>query len=1061
MSEEEITLGFLLTASDKEIQQYRRYTNLPTSLDIHPYWSASNRVEWVILDTYSRFLREASDEKRKDTRFTCLLDNLEPLNVDNPRPVDHPRPVDNPKPLKRHASAEVIEISDSDSDSAAPQPRPPKKRVKHVSIKPELTVDAVPPAPSSSNESSSPVTVVLNKGGRISITQKESVAGVVELQKVPDRWPPKVDIAFILSMSRAVKAAVRNETFTGRAKGLDSYLKVEDQDSWGKGTNGSTTREPKLIILGGLAAPRSSHDCNGGLRCEFFDTRLIPQDYERTDLDMSLMQEIFARDLEQNENDSGTSIAVTASFFRIVKNLKCTKAGCTGRAVLKSLRDGPSNDGKTKFIGCSMWRMGEQYDHRYAALPSTVDEEVLAKYMAGTAIASDDVSEYDTDSCAHFIHPRHGKLKHCPHTHFRDGELVVREMVVRPCPAQKMFYTSKDNDNPMVAVIFRGRHSHPPWPMEKPGAEAKEDLAKCLEGMGTFGTTGGRLNNSNTTRALIGTDLSVKHVAYRNTRKLRDAVLSSREASTPQGLLWGGILDRYERDLALPTDQQYIHVLRMEGPLKLAVCLDSELAPQIHKVRYLVPDFTFKRLVSDLNEWEVAVWLDGTRERLTASRVYCNKSTTQAFMYIFDGFFMAIEKVTGQPVRFKAFDPEGNILSIHFDMEAAQVQGFALALLKLIKGRHPETDPDVIVRYVVKLCSVHFTRSTDTLVPAVGQETVDYLNRIRGFTSPDDIEAWHTFCRDHENKKLRDWYKHKIQYSWLLPGYNESLSLFPPGFWGQTPSHTNLVKSAHVATNQETGIKLLPLEAIERARAFDRARAVSIASAMTTCIVPNANNSDSARIRRTVTRSAHRKLRRNEHSELENGITEAKQELDEISKKKSSASLRLRNMVAEKKALGRAPRNSHLIDRYGNAGAIPQVLLQAESDTDSDVELVEGESSLTQQSSSPEPSSSLDFYDVDMRDNRSEELMSRPSSAPQSSSSGFDLASRASDFDFDIESGYPDFDQTEYVAVPESWVAAGAQGDEVDDAHHAGHYPLGAPGFDPDKFLAECGRSTT
>ncbi|KAJ6580373.1 hypothetical protein DFH09DRAFT_1076637 [Mycena vulgaris] len=1028
MSEEEITLGFLLTASDKEILQYRRYTNLLPSLDVHPYWSASNRVEWVILDTYSRFLCEASDKKRKDT-FTRLLDNLEPLNVDNPRPVDHPRPVDNPKPLKRHASAEVIEISDSDSDSAAPQPLPPKKRVKHVSIKPELTVDAVPPTHSSSNESSSPVIVVLNKGGRISITQKESVAGVVELQKSLTVGPQ--------NMSRAVKAAARNETFTGRAKGLDSYLKVEDQDSWGKGTNGSTTREPKLIILGGLAARRSSHDCNGGLRCEFFDTRLIPQDYERIDLDMSLMQEIFARDLEQNENDSGTSIAVTASFFRIVKNLKCTKAGCTGRAVLKSLRDGPSNDGKTKFIGCSMWRMGEQYDHRYAALPSTVDEEVLAEYMAGTAIASDDSV----------------LMQLTAHTHFRDGELVVGEMVVRPCPAQKIVYTSKDNDNPMVVVIFRGRHSHPPWPMEKPGAEAKEDLAKCLEGMGTFGTTGGRLNNSNTTRALIGTDLSVKHVAYRNKRKLRDAVLSSREASTPQGLLWGGILDRYERDLALPTDQQYIHVLRMEGPLKLAVCLDSELAPQIHKVRYLVPDFTFKRLVGDLNEWEVAVWLDGTRES---------------------------KCVTGQLVRFKAFDPEGNILSIHFDMEAAQVQGFALALLKLIKGRHPETDPDVIVRYVVELCSVHFTQSTDTLVPAVGQETVDYLNRIRGFTSPDDIEAWHTFCRDHENKKLRDWYKHKIQYSWLLPGYNESLSLFPPGFWGQTSSHTNLVESAHVATNRETGIKLLPLEAIERcsARAFDRARAVSIASAMTTCIVPNANNSDSARMRRTVTRSAHRKLRRNEHSELENSITEAKQELEEISKKKSSASLRLRNMVAEKKALGRAPRNSHLIDRYGNAGAIPQVLSQAESDTDSDgthytlvilrrltppsaVELVEDESSLTQQSSSPEPSSSLDFYDVDMTDNRSEEPMSRPSSAPQSSSSGFDLASRASDFDFDIESGYPDFDQTEYVAVPESWVAAGAQGDEVDDAHHAGHYLLGAPGFDLNKFLAECGRSTT
>ncbi|KAJ7128352.1 hypothetical protein C8R44DRAFT_700930 [Mycena epipterygia] len=185
-------------------------------------------------------------------------------------------------------------------------------------------------------------------------------------------------------------------------------------------------------------------------------------------------------------------------------------------------------------------------------------------------------------------------------------------------------------------------------------------------------------------------------------------------------------------------------------------------------------------------------------------------------MYIFDGFFMAVEKVTGRPIRFKAFDPMGNIISIHFDMEAAQVQGFALALLKLIKGRHPEEDPDMIVRYVVKLCSVHFTRSTDALVGAVGQETVDYLNRIRGLRSETDIEAWHKFCRTHENAKLKAWYDHKVRYSWLLPGYNESLSLFPVGFWSQTPSHTNLVESAHVAMNRETGTKLQPLEAVQR-----------------------------------------------------------------------------------------------------------------------------------------------------------------------------------------------------------------------------------------------------
>lgn len=105
--------------------------------------------------------------------------------------------------------------------------------------------------------------------------------------------------------------------------------------------------------------------------------------------------------------------------------------------------------------------------------------------------------------------------------------------------------------------------------------------------------------------------------------------------------------------------------------------------------------------------------------------------------------------------------------------------------------------------------------------------------------TPEDIAGWHHFCQSHQNKKLQgtqhrakfiesrdfvlsltwlvfiDWYKHKVQYPWLLPGFNETLSRFPPGFWSKSPNHSNLVESGHVQTNLETGIRLTPLEAIE------------------------------------------------------------------------------------------------------------------------------------------------------------------------------------------------------------------------------------------------------
>jgi hypothetical protein len=190
---------------------------------------------------------------------------------------------------------------------------------------------------------------------------------------------------------------------------------------------------------------------------------------------------------------------------------------------------------------------------------------------------------------------------------------------------------------------------------------------------------------------------------------------------------------------------------------------------------------------------------------------------------------------------------------------------------------------------------------------------------------------------------VSDWYNHKVQYPWLLPGYNESLSRFPPGFWSQTPQHTNLVESAHVATNQGTGIKLQPLEAIQlyvalavdppivltfrtyRARDLDQSKALSLAAARETCISVNRNNSDHARMRRSTTRSARRAVTRTHHSELENSIKDTAKELDDVSTRKSTLAQRLKDLKTEKKTLGRAPRNSHSVDRFGTAGSIPRV----------------------------------------------------------------------------------------------------------------------------------------
>ncbi|KAJ7110234.1 hypothetical protein C8R43DRAFT_1160417 [Mycena crocata] len=368
--------------------------------------------------------------------------------------------------------------------------------------------------------------------------------------------------------------------------------------------------------------------------------------------------------------------------------------------------------------------------------------------------------------------------------------------------------------------------------------------------------------------------------------------------------------------------------------------MNPELAALLHDtgVRFVEGDITFKRMKGEMNEWEAAIWYTPTVERVTIARIYTNSCSKEAFTHLFDAFFSTVKKVTGKAVRFKAFDPKGNLYSIHFDMEAAQVQGLGAELAKMVladpalRAVFPSIDPDKLVQLVLKLCSVHLERSTDELLPLVGQKTVDYLNRIRGLSDPQDIANWHHFCSTHENQKLRDWYAHKILYPWLLPGFNESLSSFPRGYWQQSPSHTNLVESAHVASNKATKINLLPVEAVRKARIFDAEKAASIRAARETCILVNRNNHDQVRMRRAVSRAAKRHTYREEHDEVGDALAAAVVELAEktaeiasSTKGKKELTARIKNLKSQRKELGRVPRHS-TSGRTTHSSSIPHLV---------------------------------------------------------------------------------------------------------------------------------------
>jgi hypothetical protein len=91
-------------------------------------------------------------------------------------------------------------------------------------------------------------------------------------------------------------------------------LSRQDQDSWGKGTNGSTSQEVKLTLLDDLPARRSVHFCNGALCCEMFDENML-NGYERKDHDnMTKTKEIFQAEQARNEADSETVLSATETY---------------------------------------------------------------------------------------------------------------------------------------------------------------------------------------------------------------------------------------------------------------------------------------------------------------------------------------------------------------------------------------------------------------------------------------------------------------------------------------------------------------------------------------------------------------------------------------------------------------------------------------------------------------------------------------------------------------------------------------------------------------------------
>jgi hypothetical protein len=97
----------------------------------------------------------------------------------------------------------------------------------------------------------------------------------------------------------------------------------KDSDSWGPGTNGTTSRNVNIALLDGEPCRRSSHPCNGGLACEFFDADTsFGSKYERNDgEDTSLMVKLAGESMDQFALDTSTVLGKTVSYVSLLRAL--------------------------------------------------------------------------------------------------------------------------------------------------------------------------------------------------------------------------------------------------------------------------------------------------------------------------------------------------------------------------------------------------------------------------------------------------------------------------------------------------------------------------------------------------------------------------------------------------------------------------------------------------------------------------------------------------------------------------------------------------------------------
>ncbi|KAI0309098.1 hypothetical protein OF83DRAFT_1273383 [Amylostereum chailletii] len=787
------------------------------------------------------------------------------------------------RPRTAPVPSDVIELSDDE--------RPPLKKIKG-----KLKV------------------MVKSEKSAINITRQTVCDRIVTLKQIPTCWDvaePGESIAYLLDLredTREWKDKRRNQPLT-----MAAIIKSQDQDAWGGGTVGTKSKPSKVYAFGDgeVLCQTAEHTCQGIFHCSELDMSLV-DGCLRYAADPEERRELWEAERAVHERTADSMESTAISFYNEMLREQCdgdSSSGrqCGGMAVIRPTRE-KNYDGEYHFIGCSNWRRGDPAKaHMCVSIPKPVNEYILLELFKNDGVlpsaSNSDLSATHTGQCALVVPPRNAKgLKRCPYPHVdnQTRKAIEGHLTARPCPTKiKIWFPIDDTDHRAI-VMLTGGHNHPMPPNRKVSREGKDAYMAAARVMDVAGLTTLKTDRAASTVQILGGCTPEEFdPALANSRQRRKLIKQVKQQAMPLGNGIEGVFSRYRDEQSIPASERYIQEIRMNSNVDIIVTMLPALAECYHSARFSLHDDTYKRLHGNWKEWEVVIWHHRLNIRLTVARIYCQRETREAFRTMWSAFFDGVKTATGRAPKFKFMHGEG-LRVILVDGCKAQIDACGDTLVNINNALDTplvvERDPQVIVQYILKTCSVHLDRGLSEVAAHCPPDVMDRVRRFKYLETENELDDFKAFCKGSPHKKLQDWFQDKEPYPWFFPSLNPFFSKIPTTDWYNTPDDTNLNESSHTLTNAHTGIDLPLLEAIESARKFDASMAMKIAHAEDNHVLANHRN--------TVAHRLHaNRLRRDARQSKAAQYYEGQEELEGVSDELEHHVLQVKALRERKKAL--------------------------------------------------------------------------------------------------------------------------------------------------------------